>query len=247
MAGSGDHLPTSRRIGHDRRGADHDHRAVFGEFLADQEARLGAGTYVKYRTVIHLFESYLERCSPGHDHQEYDRVTAEGGTYCGTFGPEEITGGVSEFLGYFMPHKVLAGKDTLRSAGTVTKKLAKWLVEKGYLADTGDAQELAREAARDLPASRDVLDLLDDSLDEHGPEGEEGEVIEDHFWIERIEPGKLWLKSLMSGDQVIGPVPVSKAIARTVQGGLGHRRGGGQDAARLATGRGLERIAVGGR
>ena len=34
-----------------------------------------------------------------------------------------------------------------------------------------------------------------------------GEVIEDHFWIEKIEPGKLWLNPL-TGDSVIGPIPV---------------------------------------
>lgn len=33
--------------------------------------------------------------------------------YCGTYGAEEITSGFSEFLGYFMPHKVITGNETM--------------------------------------------------------------------------------------------------------------------------------------
>jgi len=52
----------------------------------------------------------------------------------------DVTGGYSEFLGYFMPRKVMCGKDLMQAAGTVTKKLAKWLAEKGYVEDTEDAR-----------------------------------------------------------------------------------------------------------
>lgn len=133
---------------------------VFEEFLSDQKARLGSKTFSKYETIIGLFESYLESYWPGHDQDEYNRVTETGGTFCDSFGPKEITGGYSEFLGYFMPHKVMGGKETMQAAGTVTKKLAKWLADKGYAEDTSDAQERAKEAAKDLPAAQDVLDLL---------------------------------------------------------------------------------------
>jgi len=40
--------------------------------------------------------------------------------------------------------KVMCGKETMKAAGTVTKKLAKWLDEKGYVGDTSDAQERAQ-------------------------------------------------------------------------------------------------------
>ena len=33
----------------------------------------------------------------------------------------------------------MCGKDLMQAAGTVTKKLAKWLVEKGYIEDTENA------------------------------------------------------------------------------------------------------------
>ena len=107
---------------------------VFEEFLADQKGRISAKTFSKYQSIIQLYGSYLESYWPGHD-GEYDKITKAGGTYCGTFGPEDATEGYSEFLGYFMPRKVMCGKDTMQAAGTVTKKLAKWLAEKGYIED----------------------------------------------------------------------------------------------------------------
>src|SRR5260370_3671652 len=115
-----------------------------------------------------------------------------------------------------MRRKVMCGKDAMQAAGTVTKKLAKWLAQKGYIDDTEDDQERAREAARDLPNARAVVDLLDTYVDETAP-ARHGDEIEDHFWIERIEPGKLWLKPLTAGDTVIGPGPVPEQVTQLCQ------------------------------
>src|SRR5450432_4127699 len=175
---------------------------VFEEFLADQKDRISAKTFSKYQNIIQLYGSYLESYWPGHD-GEYDKITKAGGTYCGTFGPEDATEGYSDFLGYFMPRKVMCGKDTMQAAGTVTKKLAKWLAEKGYIEDTEDAQEQAGEAAKALPKTQTVLDLLNAYCDENAPAKPGGEI-QGHFWIDRIEPGKLWLSSLTADDSVIG-------------------------------------------
>ena len=54
---------------------------VFEEFLDDQEARLSPKTLGKYETIIHLFTSYLESYWPGHDQDEYNRTTDQGGTF----------------------------------------------------------------------------------------------------------------------------------------------------------------------
>ncbi len=189
---------------------------VFNEFLADQKARLSPKTYRRYDEILDLFRSCLEGYWPSHDQEEYNSITDAGGTYCSTFGPEEIAGGLSEFLGYFMPHKVIAGKETMKAAGTVTKKLMKWLAEKGYVEDTEAlemAEERAGEAARDLPVAKDVVDLLEAYLDEHAP-ARYSQEIEDHFTVTRIEPGKLWLEPFTSGDGEIGPVPVSREACR---------------------------------
>src|SRR5205823_83925 len=141
---------------------------VFEEFLAEQKPRISHKTFLKYWGIIDLYKSYLENYWPRHD-AEYDKITKAGGTYCGTFGPDDATAGYSEFLGYFMPRKVMCGKETMQAAGTVTKKLAKWLAEKGYIEDTEYDQEQAGAAAKDLPNARAVVDLLQAYLDETSP------------------------------------------------------------------------------
>ena len=103
----------------------------------------------------------------------------------------------------------------MKAAGTVTKKLVKWLAEKGYVEDDEGlelAEERASDAARDLPASQDVVDLLEAYLDEHAPARSTREL-EDHFTITRVEPGKLWLEPFASGDREIGPVPVPREVS----------------------------------
>jgi hypothetical protein len=103
---------------------------LFEEFLAEQERRLASKTYSKYVDMIDLFRRYLESYWPGqYDRNENTAITEAGGNYCGTFGADDIVSGFSEFLGYFIPYKVIGGSDTMKSAGTVMKKLGKWLAE----------------------------------------------------------------------------------------------------------------------
>jgi outer membrane protein assembly factor BamB len=64
-----------------------------------------------------------------------------GGTYGGTYGPEDIAGDFFMFLDYFLPHKVICGSGTEKAAPAVIRKLAKWLVAKGYDPDAADAVE----------------------------------------------------------------------------------------------------------
>jgi hypothetical protein len=111
---------------------------VLAEFLAEQKARLSAVTYSRYKMVIHWLRSYCESYWPGHD-GEYDRVTAAGGTFCGTYGPEDIAEAFGMFLDYFIGHKVMGPEAAVQAAPTVVKKLAKWLVAKGYDPDAMDA------------------------------------------------------------------------------------------------------------
>lgn len=101
----------------------------------------------------------------------------------------------------------------MKAAGTVTKKLATWLAEKGYIEHASEAQERAQEAARDLPGSQEVLDLLAEYVDIHAPDAYRDEL-EDHFSVTRIEPGKLWLEPLTTGDNVIGPIPVPMEVTQ---------------------------------
>jgi hypothetical protein len=192
---------------------------LFAEFLVAQKTRLSPKTYARYETVIdNLYRGYLERYWPGHTGKDYDAVTRAGGTYCGTYGADDITSGFSEFLGYFMPHKVIASNETMKAAGTVVKKLARWLVAQGHAEDDEAVLGRVRETARDLPASQKLLDALNDWLDETAPV-RSGKEIEGHFLIDRVEPKQIWLESMLSGDSGIGPIPVPAAIARACKVG----------------------------
>jgi hypothetical protein len=126
---AGDFHDRSRGKGMARSGKTIDE--VLDEFVAEQQARWSPATYRRYETIVNLLKAYMERYWPGHD-GEYDRVTKAGGTYCGTYGPEDIAGAFGMFLDYFMPHKVICGSGTEKAAPTVVRKLAKWLVRKGY-------------------------------------------------------------------------------------------------------------------
>ena len=113
---------------------------VLDEFLHEQEARWSPATYRKCETIVRLLKAYMEQYWPDHD-GEYDRVTKAGGTYCGTYGPEDIAGAFFMFLDYFLPHKVLCGSGTEKAAPSVIRQLAKWLVAKGYDPHAADAVE----------------------------------------------------------------------------------------------------------
>jgi len=98
---------------------------------------------------------------------------------------------------------------------TIDQAFQEFLAEKGYVEDDESlefAEERTGRAARELPASQDVVDLLEAYLDEHAPAHYSREL-EDHFTITRIEPGKLWLEPLASGDREIGPVPVPREVS----------------------------------
>ena len=191
---------------------------ILEEFLDDKEARLGQSTFDKYETIIHLYKLYLERYWPGHAHGEYDKITEAGGTYWSTFVAEDIGEGFTEFLDYFMPNKVLAGTGTMKAAGTVIKKLNKWLVEKGYSQADEAVTDRLKELGRDLGPSQDLCDRLYEWILENEP-GKYGETVQGHFVISRVEIGKIWLEPIMTGSATIGPVPVPKGISKSCKAG----------------------------
>ena len=113
---------------------------VLAAYLTDEKARLAARTYGLYADVIDLLQDSLNRYAANSlDKSDYklwealfDAEGDEHREFCQIFGPEHILPNIGEFLSYFMVSKVMAGQDLLRASGTVTKKLAKWMAEKGY-------------------------------------------------------------------------------------------------------------------
>jgi hypothetical protein len=185
-------------------------------FLAEQRKRLSAKTLRNYEDVVSLLRSSLN----GYAYQSLDgleekrwRKAFDAGdeeAFTRLFGPEKIVENLGEFLGYFMVRKVVAGRELLRAAGTVTKNLASWLHEQGYISEDerADAVERGGDAARELPRADRLGELLHDEMVKTPPfdpdDIPDEDWVEDFLAIERVEPGALWFEG------GIGPVRVSK-------------------------------------
>jgi len=140
---------------------------------------------------------YLDEAEEELFDRHYDGGTDEETVFCRLFGPEKIADNAGEFLGYFMPHKVMCGEDLLRASGTVIKKLSTWLLEKGYIypEDATEMKERAETASRELPAADRFSRALYDYV-ESQPFIEEGEEeLDDYFEVIEVETGKLHLKA----------------------------------------------------
>jgi len=198
---------------------------VLAGFLAAQRERLAASTYARYEDIVDLLRSCLNTYG-------YQSLTgAEAGAWQAAFdagdeeaftrlcGPERIVENYGEFLGYFMVRKVAASKQQLKDAGTVTKRLARWLAEQGHV-DADDA-ELARDraadAGRELPRADELghqlfLQAQRTRLPVHPNDIPDEDWIEDHLPITRVEDGWLWF-----GD--VGPVEVPSAASDVAEVG----------------------------
>jgi hypothetical protein len=209
-------------------------RRVLEEFLEDQRKRLAAGTLARYEAVLDLLRSHLNgyaheglsKPEAAHFDRAYNAEGKEHREFCDLFGPEKIVENLDGFLGYFMIRKVIAGEDLLRAAGTVTKKLSKWLAGKGYvsLEDAGEATETSAAAARDLPRAERAAHILRDAAERLGIDvarlADEDYLEFDHFTIARVEPGRLWLE--VRGDRkmrVRGPIPAPVTATRWLRPG----------------------------
>jgi hypothetical protein len=209
-------------------------RRVLEEFLEAQRTRLAPRTLARYADVLDLLRSYLN----GHRHESlsateaahfercYDAEGEGHREFCELFGPEKIVGRLDSFLGYFIIRNVIGGEDFLRVAGTVTKKLSRWLAEKGYVSQeaASDATETSAAATRDLPKAeragrilRDAVDRLDIDVAQLA----EKDYLEfDHFTIARVEPGWLWLEVREHRKmRERGPIPAPETATRWLRPG----------------------------
>ncbi len=206
---------------------------VLEAFLVEQRKRLKPKTVAKYEDVIFLLKSYLDRyacegLSKGENSlfdMHYEAEGDEHREFCQLFAPEKIMENVGSFFGYFLPNKVMGGADLSRSAGTVVKKLSKWLAEQGYVdaESAKEGTEQAAESGRDLPKAEKAGETLYRSikpLSLHPDKIPDEDWVEfDHHPITRIEPGKLWLKVYGYGEEPItlGPVSVPRKATELLQ------------------------------
>ncbi len=213
------------------RPADPNIETVLDQFLEEQERRLKPRTFRNYADTVSLFKDYLN----GYAHQslsetehaffekKYDEIGED--AFCVIFGPEKIAEELSPFLDDFMLRKVAAGESFFKAAGTVCRKLLKWLEKKGYVReeDAGDLKERVAGAARDVPRAEKAAHILYEysmmmffGLENVNPRN----ILEmDYYMIFRVEPGKLWLAPPVAGEKMIGPVEVPAEVTDLVEEG----------------------------
>ncbi|MGH8979584.1 MAG: hypothetical protein ACRDWE_00985 [Acidimicrobiales bacterium] len=196
-------------------------------FLTEERQRLSTRTMRNYDDVVELLRDSLNGYGPNTldkaDEKRWRKAYDAGDeeAFCHLFGPERIVDHFGEFLGYFMVRKVWASDELLRSAGTVTKKLAGWLHEHGYVSadEREDAIEQGSRAARNLPRAERLANLLHDQsrvvIADNPSALDRGGLVEDYLVIQRVEPGALYF----SGG--IGPLVVSEQTSALAEVGWG--------------------------
>ncbi len=194
---------------------------VLTEYLAAEKERVATSTFAKYTDVIELLKHSLDMYAPNGlgetEHALWEKhFNADGDAhkeFCDIFGPGHILPNVGEFLNYFMVHKVMAGGDLLRASATVTKKLARWLADHGYVAieDAAVAVEQGADAARDLPAAAKLAALLYDLTAARFTPRESD--IEGRFGITKVESRRIWLRDEDDGRDY-GAVPLPEVATK---------------------------------
>ena len=207
--------------GHAIKPADKPIKAVLAEFLADQRKRLKPKTLDRYESIIELFEAsmdgyayqYLDEDETALWEDLFNAGGPEHRDFCEIFGPEKIPENIDEFLGYFMPRKVICGQDLLRAAGTVTKKLGKWLADKGYV-DSDSADDMTDSGARaskELPAAEGLSRML--AAYAAATTGPVGKCVEGRFEVRAVGPTSLALEAMTGDAKMTVPVPSRAAKA----------------------------------
>jgi hypothetical protein len=205
---------------------------VLEQFLDDQANRLKPRTLACYRGVVELLQHHLDGYgyeslgkeeSSFFDHH-FEVAGSHQRSFCQLFGADKITENLGGFLGYFMIRKVVAGEELKRAAGTVSKKLAGWLEQRG-LVDAASAREAAErgsDAARDLPRAERAAMLLADhvaGLDVDIVALEDDDYVDfEQFTVANVEPGRVWLSSWSDGEDY-GPLPIPEAASQLIEDG----------------------------
>ncbi|MFO8059710.1 MAG: hypothetical protein R6U70_03510 [Bacillota bacterium] len=197
---------------------------VLDEFIEEQRNRFKTATVSKYERVIGLLRKHLNDCAyQGLDTP--DRVlferhcSAEGEQrldFCQIFGPEMIIYELDRFLGHSIIRKSMVSETLKRAAGTVTKRLSKWLGERGYIEEelAGKGIDKGAGAVQNIPRAERATDRLYTCL----YRGELDEIPDDdlldfdQYTIVRTEPGTLWLEQAWSSDGSLIRVPVPEQV-----------------------------------
>lgn len=197
--------------------------SIFDEFLKDQKKRLKPRSFKKYKSVIELFQDYLDGYAYNYlseeDYEKFWEKYQTGVSFCELFSLEKI--GVTqfeEFMGTFIIRKVGASKTLMKNTGIVMRKLVNWLQENSYLDSSRyeSIQNQVNKLKKDLPLVYELSELLFDEGVKNSIYQYE-EFQEGNYIIAEIEPDQFWLKKLNKVKEEIGPVVVSEEISELAE------------------------------
>ena len=207
---------------------------VFEEFLSEQRKTLKDPTYRKYEAVIDLLTSHLD----GYAYESLSKKESalfdkyfnakgdEHKEFCQLFGPKKIPGNIFSFLSYFMVSKVICGVELKQAAATVTKKLLKWLVSKGYKGTELTVGEWERidELGSGIVKGERASNIINDYLNKMSPfpyslPGKNSMGFA-RFTIKKLKPRQIWLEECIFGrGEDIGPIQLPERATELLQQG----------------------------
>ena len=108
------------------------------EFLTEQHRRVKPPTGRKYERIVYLIMDSLDTFGPDDlppaEKALYNRLFQQGKMqFCDIFGPDKIISHYGLFFDHFLPHFGGCRPGLIRSASTVTRRLAKWLAARDYV------------------------------------------------------------------------------------------------------------------
>ena len=124
-------------------------KQIFKEFLAEQELKLCKRNFAYCQDAVGLFEACLN--SYGHLGLEEDQYEilekSKEAEFCELFVPEILDyTQFSEYVGYFLPKKVMSGYYTLNKYKIQILRLMDWLYEHKYsFQDESDIKAIKAE------------------------------------------------------------------------------------------------------
>ena len=180
-------------------------------FLVEIREQVSDQTYRSYSQVVgllaHCINQYAYNTLDKENYERFNRLYDASGEahreYCEIFGPERIVGEYGKFLNDFMIRKVFAGRGLLKAAGTVTKRLARWLHTKGWVeADKlASVVETSARASRELPRADKLGEVLYNFVQRQSAPVAEEYTTHDHFTIVDIKEDSIVVTGLMDGPE----------------------------------------------
>lgn len=185
---------------------------VLNGYLRAQRARLATRTYTRDAEVISWLEKSLnvdgvndltpedleQFRSRGFDFERGDPP------YCEALGPYYLMVHLPTFLSAAQLRRLGSGPEILDQAGTVVKKLARWLESNNYIPAMAAkaAEQLAADTRRRIAAMAELTQRLDAITQDVA---DRTDYVPGYFEITHVEPEGIWLLDHRD-DTVYGPV-----------------------------------------